>query len=282
MGNTKGISAVAKVDRNHLEGVQAQIAFVQRSSDEQPTFAGPPSYGAPALVSHDVTIRNARPIVDELSLDREGFGLIKQKMSCANERDPEIMCSKHLEEMAAFVKDYFKASWVTTYQQGPIKGAIIRSADGSRGRGPAGFAHIDFSPIAGPVVAAISDQEHGRPIRAYSRLMLIQAWRVLSPPPQDLPLAFCDGTTVVDTDLLDSTMSRDGVTHKSWLVHYSPLQRWYYFPDMTEDEVILFKGYDSQDNYNPRSPHTAFDNRRVTPNAKPRVSLESRFFVYFE
>src|SRR5262249_19287760 len=62
---------------------------------------------------------------------------------------------------------------------------------------------------------------------------------------------------------------------------YNPAQRWYYFPEMTADEVILFKGYDSESHYQPRAAHSAFDNRRKHPDATPRASIEGRFFVYF-
>lgn len=153
----------------------------------KPSFEGPESFGAPSLVNHDVTIRNARSIVDSLSLDREGFALIKHEMACANERDLEVLSSKYLEEMAGFIKSRFNASWVTHYQQGAIKPVIIRSPDGSYGRQPSRLAHVDFSSVAGPVVAAISDQEQGIRTRAYSRMMIIQTWRALSPPSPRFP-----------------------------------------------------------------------------------------------
>lgn len=263
--------------------VKGQLSFVQRSSEEQPSFEGPAGFGAPPVVDREVTIRTARPIVDSLSLDREGFTLIKHETPYTSAPNPESWGTKYLEELNAVIKDRFKASWITNYQQGVVGSVILRYPGGINGMQPLSrLTHIDFSPVAAPVVAAISDQEHGRPIRAYSRMMLIQTWRALSPPPQDFPLALCDGSSIVDTDLVDATFSRDGIVHKSWLVHYSPLHRWYYFPELTQDELILFKGYDSLDKYNPRSAHTAFDNRRAHPHANPRMSIETRHFVYYD
>ncbi|MCC8960055.1 hypothetical protein H8B02_43630 [Bradyrhizobium sp. Pear77] len=250
------------------------------------------------FVDHDVTIRNARPIVDELSLDREGFTLIQHKVSCANERDPAILRKNYLEEMVPFIKDYFNASWVTTADLG---GVVIRSIGGSnsfpggsvtdamdsankrsvRSFG-AGFAHIDFSPVAGPMIAARDNQLQNIEIRSYSRLMIIQTWRVLSQPPHDFPLAFCDGSSILDADLVDASQTKYGATVRAWIPHYNPSQRWYYIPDMTPDELYLFKGYDSDMHYRPWSAHSAFDNRRAYPNAKPRESIETRFYVYYE
>ncbi|MBT1516788.1 hypothetical protein KIP88_41010 [Bradyrhizobium sp. SRL28] len=239
-------------------------------------------------VSYDVEIRNARPIVDELSLDREGFTLIQRNASWANEPDPELMRDKYLEDMVPFIKSYFNASWVV-----PKKDAVIVRAAGTplpagEGHRPlvrntvAGFAHVDYSPIAGPMIAAREDQIQGIQIRAYSRLMIIQAWHALSPPPQDFPLAMCDGSSVLDTDLFETVYEGYGIKHKTWHAHYSPLQRWYYFPEMTSNEFILFKGYDSEDSCNPRGAHSSFDDRRAYPNAKPRKSVEGRFFVYYD
>ncbi|MGY4372765.1 hypothetical protein ACVWZ3_000404 [Bradyrhizobium sp. i1.3.6] len=191
------------------------------------------------------------------------------------------------------LKDYFNASWVTTVDLG---GFTIRSLGGDlfsrptdgqetkttvRGHG-AGHAHIDYSSVAGPMIAARDTQLQGIEIRAYSRMMIIQVWHAFSQPPQNFPLAFCDASSIEDADLLDTYFRSHGVTHKSWALHYNPSHRWYYLPEMTPDEFYLFKGYDSAMHYHRWSAHSAFDNRRAYPNAKPRESVETRFYVYYE
>ncbi|OAF14074.1 hypothetical protein AYJ54_43060 [Bradyrhizobium centrolobii] len=233
------------------------------------------------MLSYDVTIRNARPIVHELSLDREGFTLIQHKISCANERDPEIVYDRYLEEMVPFIKKYFNASWVVPRREA----VVFRSAGGSsmpRIKEPIVWAHIDYAPILGPVAAAIASQSRGIPLRSYSRLMIVQAWHALSLPPHDFPLAICDGTSVHDTDIEVVDNVFNGTALKLGLAHFNPAQRWYYFPEMTANELILFKAFDSQEHCNPKTVHAAFDNRRAHPNAKPRESIDARFFVYYE
>lgn len=190
------------------------------------------------------------------------------------------MCAKYLEEMVPFIKDYFNASWVVPRRQA----VILRSARGSTRpevREPTVLAHIDYAPIAGPMLAGIEDRSQGIPTRPYSRLMIIQTWHALSPPPQDFPLAFCDGATVRDTDSVVVDYTFHDTTFKLCVVRFNPIQRWYYFPEMTTDELILFKGYDSEAQWSPNAAHSAFDNRRTYPNAKPRESIEARFFVYY-
>lgn len=276
-------SSSAPVDRDRLESVRAEIGFARRSPREQGASIEA-NYDL-SIVAREVIIRDARPIANELSLDREGFMLIAHKMPCGSKSDRAAMCSEYLDAMASFVKDCFHGSWVTHYRHSPLKGPLLRSAETSKKaegtRRRSNTAHIDFSPVCAPVVAAITDQENGVPIRPYSRMMVIQTWRALSPPPQDFPLALCDASSILDTDLVD-TYVRGDVTEKLWIPHYSPLHRWYYFSQMTEDELIIFKGYDSDDPRNPRSAHTSFDNRPACPSAHPRESIETRFFVYYE
>ncbi|MGY4183001.1 hypothetical protein ACVIHH_008292 [Bradyrhizobium sp. USDA 4518] len=280
MGNAKQASSTAEVDRHHLNCVRGKMHFARRSSEESAPGVVLPRYDRP-MVTYDVTIRDARPIVDELSLDREGFTLIQHKTSCADVRDPEIMREKYNKEMVPFIKDYFNASWVVPKGDG----LVLRRAGGSSIPGvreTIGPAHIDYARTYAPILAAEDAKAQGIPIRTYSRLMVIQAWRVLSPPPQDTPLALCDASSVLDADIVPHDFtSVTGASFTSCILHHDPLQRWYYFPQMTSGELILFKGYDSKESCNAVAPHQGFDNLRACPNAKTRESVEHRFYVYY-
>jgi hypothetical protein len=64
------------------------------------------------------------------------------------------------------------------------------------------------------------------------------------------------------------------------IFHHSPDHRWWYFPDMTPDEVILIKFYDSDRRGAWRCPHTAFRDT-TRPDARPRRSMEFRGVAYF-
>ena len=61
---------------------------------------------------------------------------------------------------------------------------------------------------------------------------------------------------------------------------HNPDHRWWYFPDMTDDEVILIKFHDSDHSRAWRALHTAFhDTSR--PDANERHSMEFRGVAYF-
>ncbi|WP_407123175.1 CmcJ/NvfI family oxidoreductase [Bradyrhizobium sp. STM 3561] len=137
-------------------------------------------------------------------------------------------------------------------------------------KGTARVAHVDYAPIAAPVLAARENVRQGIPLESYSRLMIIQAWRVISRPPHDLPLAVCDSSSVPESDLrfCQTDYNRDDsdvFDGRFWTAspHHSPQHRWYYFPDMSEQALLLWNGYDSEQKC--YAPHVDFDNRRAFP-----------------
>jgi hypothetical protein len=63
--------------------------------------------------------------------------------------------------------------------------------------------------------------------------------------------------------------------------HFSPAHRWWYFSNMTRDEVLLFKFHDSDPTKALRTPHTAFQDPSFA-DARIRESVEFRTIAYFE
>src|SRR5436853_971050 len=95
------------MNREQLERVQGRLGFVE----DAPAAAGELAYGV-AQTSREVTVRNARPIQHELSLDAEGFVLARHETAFAHERDPQVISTKYVDELVPFIKDYFRASSV--------------------------------------------------------------------------------------------------------------------------------------------------------------------------
>ncbi|MEX3896839.1 CmcJ/NvfI family oxidoreductase [Paraburkholderia sp. BR10954] len=63
---------------------------------------------------------------------------------------------------------------------------------------------------------------------------------------------------------------------------FNPRHRWYYFPLMSPDEVLLLKIYDSAgDDVARLTAHTAFDDPSSPLDAQPRRSIELRALLFF-
>jgi hypothetical protein len=58
--------------------------------------------------------------------------------------------------------------------------------------------------------------------------------------------------------------------------------RWYYFPNMKQDELLVFKAYDTDHSRWSQPLHNSADIPGVPADAEPRCSIESRFFAFWK
>ena len=253
----------------------------------------------------DVLIRDGRGIEPHFSLDVQGFMLANHRSAVADFHDKEAVIRLYPAEAASVVQRLTGADHVVP------QGWMIRtSADLSHRVGkvegyehqggiqpPAGEAHVDYSPQTAPRTA---EQIYRRAFPdgpGYSRFIATSLWRTFSPPPQDCPLALCDGRTlaeeegvrnplhIVDVmpseeDMVAPIPGEDELVAAS-VFRYRPNHRWWYFSNMHEDEVLLFKFYDSDHSVTWRCPHTAFFDDSL-PDARIRESIEIRSVAFFD
>ena len=148
---------------------------------------------------------------------------------------------------------------------------------------PARFPHADFTDTSAQAILA----QVGEVVGDYSRCAVYNVWRVFSDPPQDLPLAVCDARTTSIEDeaeaeaILDLPGTDDPFRSMTTVYRPNPANRWTYFSNMTVDETLIFKAWDSDKSRSQRVPHSAFANSLVGPDAPSRSSIESRVLAYF-
>ena len=115
------------------------------------------------------------------------------------------------------------------------------------------------------------------------RFQIINLWRPLVNPVERFPLAFCDPRSIAPIDLVDTERRAPDHIGELILVSYNPAHRWFYFPDMRPNEVLLFKTFDSlAEGRLGCGAHTAIDIDGTPADARPRESIESRAFVFFD
>jgi len=151
---------------------------------------------------------------------------------------------------------------------------------------PARYPHADNTDssaqgLMGMIAAFVEDLDP----ESYSRWALYNMWRAVTPPPQDFPLAVCDARTVNPDDevtVTAITKERMGeIIHDTTGYLFSSSHRWHYYPDMTRDEVLVFKAHDSDSQRSRRVPHTAFTDPTCPPGAPTRASVEMRGLALF-
>ena len=120
--------------------------------------------------------------------------------------------------------------------------------------------------------------------------MVINLWRPVycDGPLMRTPLAVCEPHSVrlddcVPVGLLDFTPTGLPTNQLSMRPH--PDQRWYYYPAMTNDEVIAFKNFeffkDDRDLQVEACFHSAFEDPATPPDAAERQSCEHRVSIFF-
>ena len=166
------------------------------------------------------------------------------------------------------------------------KGLIKRSMAGTETEtGPARWVHMDYTTAAARKWVEWIEGWEGLPLRHYPRFAVYQTWRCLTPPPCDNTIAFCDASSLASDDCivfdacLREPYDEPGNSFESQFAMFNPAQRWYYFSDLTPDELIVFKGFDSDPARYAQPPHNSAD--LPGAGAAPRVSVEARFFAFF-
>ncbi len=82
--------------------------------------------------------------------------------------------------------------------------------------------------------------------RLRQRFAIINVWRALDVV-ERLPLALCDARTIAPDDLVPSDLVYRDKVGETYSVVANPAHRWFYFPRLRADEVLLLKIYDSLD-----------------------------------
>jgi hypothetical protein len=243
-------------------------------------------------VAEQVTIRNARAAGHPFTLDRHGFTLALYPTGLADIRDRDGIDSLYTREVEAIAKELTGADLVIAM------GAEVRSSlpDGKAIQPPAARAHIDYDVAT---ANRIAQRRYRRAVPEGpppARFILLSIWRCFSPPPQDWPLALCDYQSCKDDrevravkidvehlpegGAISAPIAGEEEMGASGLFTFNPAHRWFYFPDMTRDEIIAIKFHDSDQTRAWRAPHCAFHDES-RPGTTPRESIEFRVAAYF-
>lgn len=250
-----------------------------------------------AWQSHDVPVRDARPLADTIDFETTGFAFVKHASSVAE--DPALFeqnLNEHHQEGQGInaeyeqeICDYLMATTGAREVFPQHGGLLTRNSLRAEKKGwarPAYHVHLDFTAEAAQMMLDLSLAAQHRVLTPYNRHVLYQTWRAVSPGPQDNTLAICDGSSVPFSDgvIVDSFIGDPAVPGNrfdSRMSRYNPDHRWYYLSDMEPDDMLLFKGFDSAVPDAMNAMHSAFDNP-LGADGVPRRSIEARFIAVFE
>jgi hypothetical protein len=229
---------------------------------------------------HRLAVRDMRPALASFSLDRHGFAVVQKPSAVRNFADDDEIRRVYYPETEAILKQVTGADRVFIFDH-TLRRHIPGAEDRRVGvRQPSRRVHVDHTATSGPGrVRAWLPEEADKLLRG--RVQVINLWRPIHHPVYDAPLAVADAQSVVPQDLVPSDLVYKHRTGETYSVRYNPAHRWFYLSQMTPDEGLLLKCYDSETDGRARfAPHTSFNDPTAPAGAPPRESIELRTLVF--
>ena len=226
-----------------------------------------------------VRVENGRGREGDLSLDREGFRLARHETKVVDFYDDDEVRAVYFPELEELVKR----------ETGCIRAHIFdhtrRAGDDATRearhvKGPVRHVHNDYTDWSGPQrVRDILPDEADELLR--HRLQVVQVWRAVRGPILSSPLGICDARSIAPEDLIATERRYPNRVGEIYHVAYNPAHHWFYFPEMTRDEALVFKCYDSRRDVARFTVHSAFTDPMTPAGAPPRESMEARLLCFF-
>ena len=268
-----------------LPFVLGELNYLAPTDGKPRTYAFDPPAGEPKSTAlpepHQVPVFDGRSVSNSFSLDREGFALVRHPTSVRDFHDDKEIRQVYYPAAEAFIRATLRADRVVVFDH-TVRRRVEGAADirGAGPRQPATRVHVDQTDASG----ANRVREH-LPAEAdellKGRVQVINLWRPIRGPLRDTPLALCDAASVAANDLVASDLIYPNRNGETYSVKFNPDHRWFYFPEMTADEALLLKCYNSATDGRARfAPHTAFVDPTTPVDVPPRESIELRTLVF--
>jgi hypothetical protein len=264
--------------------VEATLNYFAASPEKPVIYTYEPPPGIPRATGksepHSVPIRNAR-LAGDLSLDRQGFQLIRQETEVQDFYDPAEVKEVYYPEVEFLLKKATGAEKVVVFDH-QVRNIQLSKQGAKNAREYVWVVHNDYTAKSGPrrVLDHLAAAEAEGRLR--HRFAEINAWRPIRGPVESTPLALCDAQSIAPKDFVPTDFVYRDKVGEVYRFTYNPNHRWYYFPRLERNEVILLKCYDSKEDGRARfSAHSAFDDPTTSPGAAPRESIEVRALVFW-
>jgi hypothetical protein len=264
--------------------VEAAMSYIVETA-EKPVSA---SYGlggtihthTGTYVDYRVRIEDRREHEGELALDREGFRLAAHPTWVTDFYDEDEVRAVYYPELEDLVRRETGCARAVVFDH-TRRAGDEETREARQVRGPVRHVHNDYTEWSGPQrVRDLLPDEAEELLR--HRMQVVQVWRAVRGPILSSPLGICDARSIAPADLIPTERRYTNRVGEIYHIAYNPAHRWYYFSEMTRDEALVFKCYDSRRDVARFTAHCAFDDPTSPPDAPPRESMEARLLCFFQ
>jgi hypothetical protein len=268
-----------------LNHVDASMNYLEEAAEKPYNYMYEPPAGVPPRTGkyspHPMRIYDGRTVRERLSLDSNGFMLTNHETAVVNFYDAHEVESVYFPEVERLMKEVTGATKVVVFDHN-VRCAPMAERGENGARMPVKMAHNDYTLKSGPErVRDLLPADEAEELLKH-RFMEINVWRPIRGPVQEMPLAVCDAQSMTPQDFVALDLRYRDRTGEVYAVTFNPNHRWFYFPNMQKNEVLLLKGYDSAADGRARfTAHSGFEDPLSPPNAAPRESIEVRTLGFF-
>ena len=237
----------------------------------------------PAYEKRRVAIHNGRADPSQFTLPSHGFAFVDHHTKVQDFFDEDEVRAVYYPETEALIQAHSGgASRVLVFDH------TLRTAEQARQqadqvRKAVYSVHNDYTERSAPQRVRDFLPEDEAEAALEKRYAIIQTWRSIAPRVERDPLALCDGKTIPEEGFIPYQRRYRYRTGETYHITYNPAHRWFWFPQMTREEALVFKVYDTDASAGVRfTAHTAFDDPNTPPDAAIRESIEMRALVFYE
>jgi hypothetical protein len=236
----------------------------------------------PQYRQFEMVVRNGRPLRAEFDLDTHGFVFVDHETQVKDFTDEAQRSRVYDAEVQALIKRHCGASEVLVFDH-TIRIGDEEAQKAVNARPPVKGVHNDYTEKSAPrrLRDIVGDEEAQRRFR--KRWAIIQVWRPIRGPALVDPLGICDGRSIPQQGFILVQRRYKDRTGEVYHIAHNPAHQWFYFPQMTRNEALVFKVFDSDATKTSRfTAHSSFDDPTSPPDAPARESIETRTFAFFD
>jgi hypothetical protein len=186
-----------------------------------------------------VLIRNAR-LERDLALDRQGFQLVRHQSAVRDFYDRDEVEKVYYPEIEILLKKTTGAERVAVFDH-QVRNLQLSQRGEKNARDYVWAVHNDYTADSGPRRV----RDHLAPpeaeFRLRSRFAEVNVWRPIRGPVESAPLAVCDAQSIEPKDFVSVDFVYPDKVGEIYRFTYNASHRWFYFPRLERDEVILLK-----------------------------------------
>ena len=234
---------------------------------------------------HEMSVHDGWHRADSFSVDKEGFSLHGLKTAFEQWDDDAAVSKTFYPEIVDFLKKTQGAKRVLvfdhTIRSKTNAGKALTQETGTSQRAPVMLVHCDYTAESGPIRVQQLMGDEAKDLLS-RRVAFFNVWKPIRRVVEEHPLAMCDVTSSPPEDFFKLYLRYRDRNGENYVMRHNPAHKWWYFPKMNPEQVIVLKTFDSATDGRARFVgHSAFSDPTSPQDAPYRESVEIRTIAFF-